>query len=95
MVTLPVRGDFTENGKGALKYFTGLKRLTICPGPREYPRNWGDVPKWYANITLASVELKAELAARLVEYFKKRVWTGGLAKFQRLSSRTDYPKCNC
>jgi hypothetical protein len=37
MVSLPVRGDFTKNGRGALKYFTCLKRLTICPRPREYP----------------------------------------------------------
>jgi hypothetical protein len=56
---------------GALKYFTGLERLTIRPGLREYPRSWGDVPKRHTNITLVSAELKAELAARLVKYFKE------------------------
>jgi hypothetical protein len=95
MVSLPVRGDFTENGRGALKYFTGLKRLTICPGPQEYPRNWRDVPKRYTNVTLVSAELKAELAARFVKYFKEAGINVGLAKFQRLSLRTDCRKCSC
>jgi hypothetical protein len=80
MVSLPFRGDFTKNRKGALKYFTGLKRLTICPGPREYPRNWGDVPKYWANISLISTELKAKLAARLVKYFKEAGTNGRACK---------------
>lgn len=60
--------DFTKNGRGALKYFSGLKRLTICAGPMWYPRSWCFLDR--EHVLLASAELKDEFAIRLVEYFK-------------------------
>jgi hypothetical protein len=67
--------DFTENGRGALRYFTGLKRLTIFAGPKYCLRSCSNVNQ--SNVLVSSAELEDEFVARLVRYFKGVGMNGG------------------